>query len=282
MCCYTKKYVGDNDMDIEKPVTADVKTRRRSIRTETLTSVVLLGIGIYLIARAIFFTNNVMAFIGIALTFWGALLLYIRPNRYIRNDIFAVTTLDHIRNLNSLVTELNYRGSPRYISPGTLSGLGIALLYIPKSDQLPFPSDEQLSQQGIFIENPSGLKFTPLGVGLSKLVERKLNVNFSLVDLEYLQNNLGRGFINDLEIITTFQMAVEGSNVKVTIKDSIFNDVFIELYDANLLDVFGDVFSSAIACIFARSTRSTVFIENYTNNLAEKTIIIDYKIESRT
>jgi hypothetical protein len=150
----------------------------------------LLALGLLLIALAIYYTHNVSAFIGIALTFWGVLLLYIRPTKFIRKEILDATTIESIKNTHKLLEELGYRGNPTYISPRTLTGLRTAVICVTRTEKSPLPSDEELSREETILANQDAIKITPPGLGLSHLLENELKTNFSTVNLEYLQNNL--------------------------------------------------------------------------------------------
>lgn len=236
----------------------------------------LLTIGIILLTLATYYSHNVSAFIGIALTFWGALLLYIRPTRFIRKEVLDAT-IRPLESYHRLIEELGYEGTPQHISPSTLWGLRNTIIYIPKSDNTPKPTNEQLSNYQALIENPKAIKITPPGQNLSRLIEDELKTNFSTVDLEYLQYNLEKALVEGLEIAEAFQMEHMESTVHTEIKGAIFYEAIREQIESKKLQT-GDPLNSAIACIIARSTRKPVVIENIQIDPKEKTIKTDYKL----
>jgi len=238
----------------------------------------LLTIGIILLALAVYYSHNVSAFIGIALTFWGALLLYIRPTRFIRKEILDTTITEPLDSYHKLIEELGYAGTPQYISPSTLWGLRNTVIYIPKSNQTQTPTDEQLSNEKALINNSHAIKLTPPGQGLSRLIENELKTNFSTVDLEYLQYNLEKALVEGLEIAEAFQMEPTESTVQVEIKGTIFHKTIQQLNENEKKQHIGDPLNSAIACILARSTRRPVIIENIQIEPREKTIKTDFKL----
>jgi len=240
----------------------------------------LLILGITLLVLAVFYSHNVSAFIGIALTFWGALLLYIRPTRFVRKEILDATT-ETLESYYKLIEELGYEGIPYHISPSTLWGLSNTVLYIPKSDNTPNPTDEQLSASETFINNPQAIKLTPPGQNLSKLIEDELKTNFSTVDLEYLQYNLEKALVEVLEIAEAFQMESRESKIHVEMKGAIFHETIQEQNKSEKKRQIGDPLNSAIACILARSTRKLVVIENIQIEPRERTIKTDFKLLER-
>lgn len=264
----------------KKQLQAELRKLKR--KPEGKIGYLLLLLGLTLIALAIYYEHNVSAFIGIALTFWGALLLYIRPTRFIRNEILNSTLLEPLKYTHKLLDELEFRGTPTYISPGTLRGLRSATLYIPKSDQSNVPSDEQLSREETFMKNPSAIKLTPPGLGLSRLLEDELKTNFSTVDLEYLQYNLEKAMVEGLEIAEAIEIEVSDSAVQVEIRRTIFEEIIGEMDKLEAHRRIGDPLSSAIACILARSTRRPITIEKVEREQKKRSIQIIFKIMDST
>jgi len=282
-----------NDMDDEKSIDRleqlerqkeelQAELRKLKRKPEGKIGYLLLILGLALIALAVYYEHNVSAFIGIALTFWGALLLYIKPTQFIRKEILDSSLVEPLKYIHSLLDELEFRGTPTYISPGTLRGLRSATVYIPKSDGHPMPSDEQLSLEEPLIENPQAIKLTPPGLGLSRLLEDELKTNFSVVDLEYLQYNLEKALVEGLEITEAFEMEASESTVRVEVRGSIFDDIIEELYELDAHRRIGDPLTSAIACILARSTRRSIIIEKVEREPRKKSTQIIYKMENST
>ena len=254
--------------------------RRLKSKPEGQAGYILLGIGLILIWLAVGHSHNVAAFIGIALTFWGSLLLYIRPTRFIRKEILDSTLVEPLKYIHQLMDELGFNETPTYVSPGTLRGLRSATVYIPKSDRSAIPSDKQLSQEEALITKPQAVKLTPPGLGLSRLLEDELKTNFSTVDLEYLRYHLEKAMVEGLEIAEAFEMEFTESTVQVEIRGTIFDEIIEELNELETHRRVGDPLSSAITCILARSTRRPIIIEKVEKEPKKGSIQITFKIES--
>ena len=237
----------------------------------------LLAPGIILLALAILLSHNISAFIGIALTLLGALLLYIRPTRFIRKEILDAT-INSLESYYHLLIKMGYEGTPQHISPSTLWGQTNTVLYIPKSDDAPKPTDEQLSNNEILINDTQAIKIIPPGQSLSRLIENELQTNLSTVDIKYLQNSLEKALVEGLEIVKAFQIVPDESTVHVEMKGSIFYDATKKQIESKTMNKMGDPLNSAIACILARSTRKPIVIENIEIEPKEKTVKTDYKI----
>ena len=251
--------------------------RRLKRKPEGKIGYLLLALGLTLLTLAVYYSHNVSAFIGIALTFWGALLLYIRPIKFIRKEILDTTT-QPLETYHKLIEELGYEGTPQHISPSTLWGLRNTVIYISKTDNTTKPTDEQLAADETLIHNPQALKLTPPGQNLSRLIEEELKTNFSTVNLEYLQYNLEKALVEGLEIAETFQMEPSESTVHVEMKGAIFYDTIQKQSESKKTRQIGDHLNSAIACILARSTRKPVIIENIQTEPRERIIKTDFKL----
>lgn len=238
---------------------------------------ILLVLGLDLIAIAIYYSHNVAAFIGIALTFWGALILYIRPIRFIRKDILDSTITEPYESYEKLIEELGYEGTPQHISPSTLWGLRNVVLYIPRTNKIPKPTDEYLSAEKAIINNPQAIKLTPPGLGLSRLIENELKTDFTTVNLEHLQYNLEKALVEGLEIADAFKMEILEQEVHVSMKATLFDQAIQGQNEEGKIHV-GDPLNSAIACILARSTRKPIVIENIQIDPKDNTIKTVYKI----
>jgi hypothetical protein len=278
------------DIDIRKELDRikrekdELQSELRKIKRRTVwwAGYLLLFLGLVLIVLAIVYTHNLASFIGISLTFWGALLLYIRQTDLIRKEILESVVVKPLKQIHKMLDELEYNGTPRYVSPSTLLGLETVNVYIPKSNNYSKPSDDQIAQEETFINNPPAMKLTPPGLDLSMLLQDDLKTDFSAVDLKYLQDNLEKALVEGFQLAEAFQMEVSDSTVQVTIKGTIFDKIIEELNDLESNRHLGDPLSSAIACILARSTRQNIIIEEIQRDKKEDTLKITYKIEDST
>ena len=251
--------------------------RRLKRKPEGKFSYLLFSFGIVLLSLAIYYSHNVSAFIGIAFTFLGAILFYIRPTRFIRKDILDAT-INPLESYYHLIIESGYEGTPQHISPNNLWGQRNTVIYIPKTNNATKPTDEQLSADVTLIQNAQAIKIIPPGQSLSRLIEDELKTNFSTVDLKYLQNNLEKALVEALEIAKAFQMKPNESTVHVEINGTIFYETIQKQIESKTMIQIGDPLNSAIACILARSTRKPVVIKNIEIEPKEKTIRTEFNI----
>ena len=233
-----------------------LKKRRRALKYGAL----LFLLGLFIIFNAIIISDDLSAFIGLTLIFIGAVLFYVTPTQFIMKSILDSTLTETLKQNHRLLKELEYMGKPTYVSPSTLFGFQEAILYIPKSDQTPPPTNEKLTANKIHINNPDAIKITPPGDGLHKLIEKELRTDFSTSTTDYLQYNLEQAIVEGLEITESLDLEITETTAQATTKNNIFQKIVEELNETD--QIIGDPLTSALACIIARSTRKPITIES--------------------
>ena len=238
----------------------DMRNHRRSL-AETVAYVLLLWGAIALITSNVF-SSSVLAFIGLGLTLWGALLLYIKPAKYVKVSVLDSTAISPLETIDQIITDLNYKGKAVYLPPRYLKDLKDGKVFISSKKNLSVPPVEEVVQQKFFLTNSKGLCLTPPGLGLANLYEKELGRSFANVDLNYLQNNLPKLLIEDLEIAEDLEVKVEGNIVKAKITGSINKDLCSETRKlANICGSVGCPLCSSIAIALTRATGVPVIIE---------------------
>jgi hypothetical protein len=220
-----------------------------------------LFIGIVSLVSSIVFASYIVAFLGLGLTFWGALFLFVRPVTYVKSSLLDSAVLSSLRTLDRVLTELNYQGNAVYLPPKSLEGTKEGILFIAAEKESVMPAIEEVLQ-GKFFVNPHGICLVPLGQGLVNLFEKELGVNLFKTDYSYLQNNLPRLFIEDLELVKDFEMDANGDVIHVRIKGAAYSNLCSEVTKlTNICPRIGCPFCSAIAYALVKATGKAVTIE---------------------
>jgi hypothetical protein len=240
---------------------------------------ILLLMGTLALVTSILYSSSILAFIGLGLTFWGALLLFIRPTKYVKASLVDSTAVSSLTSLDQIITELNFKGKAVYLPPKHLKETRGGKLFIPSKKELIIPTTEEAAEEKVFLRNPKGIRLTPPGLGLANLYEKELRKNFTKVNLNYLQNNLPKLFIEDLEIAEDFEMNIEDNKIQVKITGSIYNDLCNEVRKlSNTCSSFGCPLCSSIAVALTRATGKPVLVENIEVSDDDKTIEAHYRL----
>ena len=101
----------------EKKETGRVKPRKYKRKSSGKIAYPFLLFGVIVMALSIFYSSSIMALIGISLTFWGALILFIKPVAYIKASLLYSTTISSLTTIYQITSELNYKGKGIYTPP---------------------------------------------------------------------------------------------------------------------------------------------------------------------
>jgi len=199
-------------------------------RGHDLTGIILLSIGAASLLLSYLWSSSILTFIGLGITLWGVLIMYILPSRHVRGEVLNAISFSMHQCVDKLVTYMGYNGQPILFHPKSLAGLGQGYMFIPHFaakgagilnsgidalNALPYSSGADipsvyLDPKGIFLAAPSQ--------GLVDLFEKELGVNFATVDLEYIQQALPMLLIEELKIVDDISMQENGDNGDIVIK----------------------------------------------------------------
>jgi len=257
---------------IEKPKTK-AKTKKPKHPTK-LTASILIMAGTAALLTSILYNSPILAFIGLGLLFWGILFTYIRTEEYAKKALLDATTHPQQTTLNQIIQELNYKGTPIYLPPKYFKNPETHKTYIPKQNNTPLPTPEQIQkqEQQIFTQKPAGMLLIPPGSELTKLFEKTLDTNFTRENLEYLQQKLPKLLIEDLEFIQNIEIETKNNKINVKIEHHTHQPT------QNKQHPLTHPLSSAIACALARTTGKPITITKQETSKDNKTETIEYQI----
>ena len=277
----------ENSMDEDSAIT---KPRIRLILTICW---ILIGVGAVSLIVSIISVSQILAFIGLSLIFWGGILLYVKPEGYAKQVLLDATMSSTLENLDQMINELGYKGDALYLPPKYLRDPENYKTYLSKKQEEKTPEPNLILKQKnqLFLKNPEAILFTPPGAKLTKLFEKRLGIDFSLVNLNYFKKNLPKLFVEDLEIAENLEIEIESSKsiigkkdhaiIKVRIINSIFKDIIKE--NPKLFQIshkIGSPIISAIACALAKTTGKPVKIADIQSNEDVIITTVTYKIEN--
>ena len=288
----------------------------RQFRINRMIAYAMLILGLVSLVASAYFEHLILAFVGLGLTFWGALLLYITPSRHVSLELLNVMASSNLGNIERILTDANIVmaeippgqrvnaetlpqirravmshqirayairfpfGKGIYLSPKYLKDFESSLVFVPSTRQA-LPEPEEMREEKLYYGKiwPKGVFLTPPGLALSKLFEKQLGTSFTRTDLSYIQNNLPKLLIEDLEIAEDVDVKTESSTIMVEITNHIFNEICQETRKLQKVhEAIGCPLSSAIACALAKATGKPIVIENEEQSQDGRTTRIQYTI----
>jgi len=255
------------------------KPSKRKRNPSLIMSYILLLLGAISLTISIIYMSPMLAFIGSGLTFWGALLLFIRPTKLVKVNLLDSTAISSLTTIDRMINDLKYRGKAIYLPPRYFKELKGGTIFIPSKKEIIIPPAEEVAKEKVFLKKPNGLCLTPPGLSLVNLYEKELGKDFAKVNLNYLQNNLPKLFIEDLEIAEDLEINVEGDMIKVKIMGSIYNNLCKEVRKlSNVCNSFGCALCSSIAIALTRATGRPIIIKKTDLSKDNKTIEVYYQM----
>jgi len=257
------------------------KSKRFSLAVAT--SFALLGLGIAALFASVIYESSILAFIGLGLSFWGVVFLYVQDQDYVPKLLLEASVLSSLSTVDQMIQELGFRGDAIYLPPKYFEDPETTRIYVPRQEDSVLPRPEEITkyENRLIVKNPQGMLLTPPGFELTKLMEKAMETSFTKVDLKYLQKNMPKLFIEDLEIAENLELQAENDTVRVTVTNPVFNEILDEKSDESKNRVsskIGSPLCSAIACALTKATGEPVTIENIQPSEDGKTIEVTYRI----
>ena len=229
---------------------------------------ILLVIGVLVLATSFVGASTILAFIGLGLTFWGALFLFAKPTKFVRSTLLDSTALSSYTTIDRIIDDLNYKGKPTYIPsypkgaylPEYLKGLKEMVVFISAKDITTMPTIEEMARKQFLVKNPKGMCIAPPGSGLVSLFEKELRTDFTKIDLDGLYNSLPTVIVNNLELASNFEIDAEKELIHVKITDSVYKDLYSKEHKLKNVHSVGCPLTSAVACALAKTTGKLVTI----------------------
>ena len=245
----------------------------------------LLIFGAIALAGSILTSSTVLAFIGLGLTFWGALFFFIRPVKFVKGTLLDYTAISSYATIDRIIDDLGYKGKALYIPPYPkdvylpeyLKGLKEMVVLISAEETTAMPTIEEMAKKQFILENPKGICITPPGFGIMSLLEKELRTDFTKVDPEKLPDTLPKLVMSNLELAGNVEIYEEENLIHVKIEDSIYKDLYSPERRLKSVHLLGCPLASAIACALCKATGKLVTITKDAVSPDLKTIELWYQ-----
>ena len=237
-------------------------------------------LGIISLIYSVILSNSILALVGLGLIFWGIVFGYIRTEDYAKKTVMDLVISSQKSTINQILKQFSFSGKPIYLPPKYFKDSETSKAFIPKNQESPLPLINAVQEQEnmLFTNSPSGILLTTSGAGLVKLFERTLETNFTRVDLQYLQQNLPKTIIENLEIAQNIEIKSEKNKIKVSITNSIYpfsNPTFEKLQTGFEMET---PLTSAIACSIAKATGQPVRVEKTYSGNTDRDFIVEFSL----
>jgi len=234
---------------------------------------------------SIFQNSQVLAFIGLSLTFWGALFFFVRPVKYVRSSLLDSAAISSYSTIDRIVQDLKYKGKSYHIPPYPkevylpeyLKGLKDIIVFISADSGAGMPSIEEMAKSRFLLENPKGICVAPPGLGLLTQFEKELRRDITKLELNELCESLPQLILENFQLAKEVEMKTEKNQVHLKIFDSIYKNLYSREKNLKSIHFLGSPLVSAIACAIAKTTGKIVKIHRDTISPDGQTIEVWYR-----
>ena len=273
------------DLDAAKQIAESVdelrtetQSLKKQIQTLNRNSTIRISIiftipGILSLILSIITGSQVLAFIGLGLTFWGALFFLVRPIAYVRGSLLSTTAITLYQTVDRIIKDLNCRGKPIYIPPYPkevylpqhLSGLKETVIFIPADANQAAPSIEEMATSKFITKQPKGVILFPPGSSFLAQLEQVSRIDIMRTDitkmnLEDLCNTLPQTIIENFQLAKEIEMKTENNQIHLKMTNSVYKNLYRE-ENLKSIRLIGDPLVSAVACAIARVSGKQVTIQ---------------------
>lgn len=196
---------------------------RKKLRRRILSGTMPVGLGLILagagaIAGSYFADSVVLTLAGLGLVFWGVIMLYISPGRFLPEKVVELMSISMSKSIDKLIVSLNYKGRTVFLHPRHLKGISQGYVFIPfePRDEVLLPNDEALSEEKLVYDNPRGVFMVAPSQGLVELIEKELGANIATLDMAFLGEQLPKLLVNNLRLLDSMTIQQNQSFTVVT------------------------------------------------------------------
>jgi hypothetical protein len=240
----------------------------------------LIGVGGASLAASYFADSVILTLAGLGLVFWGVIMLYISPQRFIPEKLFGSMAISTTKTIDRLLVSMNYGGRTVFLHPKHLKGLSQGYIFIPyeDKDRNVLPSDEALAEEKFVYENPRGIFMIAPSQGIVELIEKEIDSNLATLDMAYIKENLPKLLVNNFRLIDSMSIEENHGFVRVRMEgESAAKVCSTVTKETTVGKHFGCPLCASLGLIFSKVTGRPVSIEESSVNEVESSISTAFK-----
>jgi len=231
---------------------------------------VFLGAGVFVLAFSVFLNLQVAAFIGLGLTFWGAVLALTRNSRYVESSLLDGTARSVYSTIDRVLNELGNSGKSYYLPaspkdvalPEYLKNLKEPVVYISESpDGDGRPSIDELASGKFISTQTHGFFITSPGSGIMTQVENQLQLDLSKINLNELAELLPKMLTENLNLAKKSAMTLTPTGATFKATGIIYDSLYNAESKPKSVALLGCPVVSAVASALAKNSGKTVTVK---------------------
>ncbi len=247
-----------------------MKSKNKTNKSPLGAAGVFVVVGVLLLFISVVYNLQIMAFIGLGFTFWGAIFAMARKGNYVESSLLDGTAKSAYSTLDRMLNELKYAKGyyiPAYPEdaylPDYLKNLKEPVVFISdESSGLP-AVDELLA--GKFLSAKShGIFITAPGASIMAQMEKKVQLDFSKITLQELCGVLPRCSTEIFNLAKSLEMTILDNGVRLKASGILYQSLYRTDKSYMSVAVLGCPVVSAVACALAKTSGKTVVVQSQT------------------
>lgn len=243
---------------------------KTAINVSAKIGIVFLVVGMLSLIFAIIEEEQILAFIGLGLTFWGALFIMISPRKYFDASLLSSTGLPTYKTVDRIIKNYRHKPTAYHMPPSPkdpslpehLKGLTEMVAFITNESEEVAPDIQELAEGKFILHKPSGVVITPPGVALLEAIERRTNTDFAKMRLQELGETLPRHFLEESALADSIELTIEDpTSIKIAVTNSIYKNLYTQENRPKSISILGCPIISAITCAIAKTTGKPTVIQ---------------------
>jgi hypothetical protein len=264
----------------EENIRLKQKLGRHRLSGTARISLALIGVGGAAIAGSYFASSVIMTLAGLGLVFWGIVMLYVSPQRFVPEKVVESMSISMTKSIDKLLVSLNYNGRTIFLHPKHLKGISQGYVFIPyeAKAQTILPSDEALAEEKLVYENPRGVFMVAPSQGLVQLIEKETDNNLATANMAYLKEHLPRMLTNNLRLVDSMTMEENHGFIRVKMAGEAASRTCKTITkETTIGSHFGCPLCASVGLIISKVTGKPVTIEENKVHEVENVITTTYR-----
>ena len=263
--------------------------QKRRVKTDSSSkiSVLFLISGILSFVFSVYSASQMLALIGLGLTFWGALFLLLKPRKFVESSLLYSASVSEYLTIDRIIDEFNYKGRGYYIPPYPkdvylpeyLKGLKASVVFISGKNNSEMPSIEEIAKGNFMSKSQKGVLVVPPGSGILTQIEEKMNMDFTKMSLDELCEVLPTILLQDFNLAKEIEMKPDGDNIHLKMLDSLYKNLYSARNALKSVSLIGCPITSAVACALAKNSGRNVTIQKQQVSPDGSAVQVWYRME---
>jgi hypothetical protein len=229
-----------------------------------------LVVGVLMLLYSLFSGLQIAAFIGLGLTFWGALFSVARTGKYVESSILDVSAKSAYSTTDRMINDLKFKGQAYYLPaypqdvnlPQYLNKLREPVVFISEAFDGKLAVEELASGKFLSAKN-SGVFITSPGSGIMSQMEKQFRLDFSKLDIQELVSILPKSLTEQWNLAKKVEMSFTGSTVVLKAAGILYDSLYRAEPPLKSLSILGCPLVSAVASAIAKTSGKTVILKEH-------------------